>query len=105
MPNRDRTTEQEIGQAVLRYLHGLPGGEATIAEIKRNLRRNFQFTEADREISETRGNEEMWEQQVRNLVSHRTTDDNVIGGGLMTYSPRRLRISDAGTAYLKRKGL
>jgi uncharacterized membrane protein len=98
-----RTTEQEIGQAVLKYLSGIPGGEATIAEIKKHLGKHFPFNPADREQSDTRVNEEMWEQQVRNLVSHRTAEDNVINDGLLAYRPRRLAITDAGKTFVKRK--
>ncbi len=106
MPSKDgRSTEQEIGQAVLRYLYDRPGGQAEIVEIKAHIRKNFPLTEADREQSDTRPNEEMWEQQVRNLVSHRNTEDNVINDGLIAYSPGNLEITDAGAAYLKRKGL
>ena len=104
MPSKDgRTTEGEIAEAVLRYLVNVPSGEATIAEIKRHLRRNFPFTEADREQSPTRDNEVMWEQLVRNIVSHRGSDGNYIHDGLLEYRPRRLAITDAGRNYLKRK--
>lgn len=105
MPIKDgRTTEQEIGLAVLKYLFNLHGGEASIASIKNHLRQGFQFTAADQEQSDTRPNEEMWEQQVRNLVSHRTAEGNIIDDGLIAYSPRRLAITDAGKSYAKRKG-
>lgn len=105
MPSKDgRITEQEIGLAVLKYLFNLHGGAASIASIKRHLRANFRFTDADREQSQTRRNEEMWEQQVRNLVSHRTAEGNVINDGLIAYSPRRLAITDAGASYARRKG-
>lgn len=105
MPSKDgRTTEQEIGLAVLKYLFNLHGGQASIASIKKHLRANFKFTQADQEQSDTRPNEEMWEQQVRNLVSHRTADGNIINDGLIAYSPRRLEITNAGKAWAKRKG-
>lgn len=105
MPSKDgRSTEQEIGLAVLKYLFNLPGGDATIASIKKHLRANFRFTDADREQSETRPNEEMWEQQVRNLVSHRTAEGNIINDGLIAYSPNHLAITEAGESYAKRKG-
>jgi hypothetical protein len=104
MPGKaGRTTEQEIGLAVVRYLAATLTGGASIYEIKRHLNKNFPFTPADREQSETRPNEEMWEQQVRNLVSHRKSNDNVIGDGLVEYRPRRLAITDAGRNFAKRK--
>lgn len=105
MPSKDgRTTEGEISEAVLRYLGNVPGGEATIADIKRHLAKNFNFSEADKEPSPTRNNEMLWEQLVRNIASHRTTDGNYINDGLLAYRPRRLAITDAGRNYLQRKG-
>jgi hypothetical protein len=106
MPSKDgRSTEHEIGQAALRYLHKCPGGRADIAAIKDHIRKNYPLTDADCEQSETRPNEEMWEQQVRNLVSHRGTEGNIINDGLIAYSPGHLEITDAGNSYLKMKGL
>lgn len=98
-----RTSESEIAEAVLSYLVGLPSGEATIADIKRHLRRSFNFTAADKEQSPTRTNEQMWEQLVRNIVSHRNSDGNYIHDRLLEYRPRRLAITDAGRNCIKRK--
>lgn len=104
MASRDgRSTEAEIALAVLNYLSNVPSGEASIAEIKRHLSRNFRFTEADKEQSPTRRNEVMWEQQVRNIVSHRNSDGNFIHDGLLAYRPRRLAITEAGKNYVERR--
>jgi hypothetical protein len=100
-----RSNEQEISLAALRYLATTPHGEATIAEIKQHIPNFIDLTDGDREPSPTRANEEMWEQQVRNIVSHRTSPDSFINDGLMSYRPQHLSITDAGRAYLKRKGL
>jgi hypothetical protein len=49
MPSRaGRTTEQEIGEAVVQYLAATSSGEATIYEIKRHLNKVHPFTDADR---------------------------------------------------------
>lgn len=104
MPNRaNRSTEQDIALAVIRYLATIPSGEATIDEIKTHLPNFLDLTEADLEASVTRPNERMWEQQVRNLVSHRDTPDNVINDGRLSYSPGRLAITDAGRNWLARR--
>lgn len=106
MPNKNgRSNEQEISLAALRYLATIPHGEAAIDEIKQHIPNFIQFTDADMEVSETRPNEMMWEQQVRNIVSHRTSPDSFINDGLMTYSPGHLAITEAGRTYLTRKGL
>jgi len=103
MPGSDRTTEYDIGQAVLRYLASIDDGAATVAEIKKHLDENYPFTTSDRERSCTRPQEERWHQQVRNLMSHRWTSGNAIGDGLLDYSPRRLKITKLGHEYIERR--
>lgn len=98
-----RTTEYEIGKAVLMFLAQTPGGTATIKEIKAFLDASYPLTVSDREMSETRPNEERWHQQVRNLTSHRKTPGNAISDGLLAYSPRRLTITDMGRKYLTQR--
>lgn len=99
-----RSTEQDIAIAAMRYLATTQSGEATIFAIKANADKFITFTPDDLETSETRPHECMWEQQVRNIVSHRNNADNFVHGGLLEYRPRRLAITDAGRAWLKKKG-
>lgn len=103
MPGRNgRVTEHEVATAVLSYLSDYHGGEATIQEIVEALPRYLDLSDADRQPSQTRHNEELWEQQVRNIVSHRNTPGNAINDGFLDHFPRgddrhgRLRITDAG---------
>ena len=104
MPSKsNRSTEQEISVAVLRYLATIPHGEATIDEIKGHLPNFISLTDADMEVSTTRQNEMIWEQQVRNIVSHRSVEGNFINDGLLSYSPRRLTITDTGRKWLARR--
>jgi len=91
-----RTTEGQIGRAVLRILNDQPNGEASVPRLKRELPNYINLTTEDRAASQTRNGEEIWEQQVRNLVSHRGTEGNIIADGLATYRPRWLKITDAG---------
>lgn len=92
-----RTTEVEISEAVLRILAGRVNGEATIAYIKGQIPSLIVLTAGDREQSVTRPNEELWEQLVRNIVSHKATEGNYIAEGYLTAPSRgRLRITDAG---------
>jgi len=104
----DRVTEHEVAAAVLRYLSDYHGGEATIHEIVEALPGYLELSDADRQPSETRANEELWEQQVRNIVSHRNTPGNAINDGLLEYFPKgddrhgRLRVTDAGHAAQRR---
>jgi hypothetical protein len=96
-----KITESEIGQAVLRILADSPGGSATIEQLKKALPDYVKLTDEDRRPSETRNGEEVWEQQLRNLVSHRTAEGNIICEGYAAYEPGRLTITEAGRNYLK----
>lgn len=101
MPRSGRTTEYDIGQAVLKYLANIKDGVATIREIKIHLETSFPFTPSDRERSLTRPQEERWHQQVRNLMSHRRTCGNAICDGLLMCSPGRLQITVLGREYIE----
>jgi hypothetical protein len=60
----------------------------------------------DRETSETRPPEEMWEQRVRNLKSHDKTPGNVIAEGFVEQVEKGLyRLTEAGRLHLKHQGL
>jgi hypothetical protein len=104
MPNKaGRSSEHDIAIAVLRYLATIPHGEATTDEIKAHIPNFIDFTGADMEVSGTRPNEMVWEQQVRNIVSHRKTDGNAICDGLIAYKPGRMAITDAGRYWLSKR--
>ncbi len=94
-----RVTEVLISKAVVKYLVGINGHSATIHQIKKSLPNYINLSPEDREQSETRPNEEMWEQQVRNIVSHRTTPGNYICEGRLAYTPRRLSLTPAGIVF------
>lgn len=92
-----RTTETDVSQAVLQILAGRPNGEASIGYIKNQIPGIIALTPGDREQSVTRPNEELWEQLVRNIVSHKATEGNYIAEGYITAPSRgRLRITEAG---------
>ncbi len=105
MPNNSkRSTEHEISIAVLQYLATISSGEAKISQIKKHVPDFIHLTETDMRDSQTRPNERMWEQQVRNIVSHRNAEGNFIAEGLLTYNPDTLQITDAGRLYLRNRG-
>lgn len=93
-----RVTEADVGRAVLRILLDEPTGSATIARLKRRLPGYLNLSAQDRAASMTRNGEEVWEQQVRNLVSHRNTAGNIVHDGHAVYSRNRLTLTDAGRA-------
>jgi hypothetical protein len=68
---------------------------------KKELPDYLNLSDEDRAPSETRRNEELWEQQVRNLISHRVAEGNIVAEGLAEYKPGCLRITEAGRLHLK----
>lgn len=102
---QDRTTEHEISIAVLRIAAERPDGVATLHMIKRLIPDLLDLTAADRVQSTTRPNEEMWEQQIRNIKSHFDVPGNIIHEGYAKHIPRvGYEITDSGRRYLKREG-
>lgn len=91
MSNVSRTRESDFYDAVEAVLIDA-GGSATISYVRRKLRRYLNLTRADREPSPTRPGEELWEQQVRNIVCHRDCDGNPIKLGRFLYSRSRLSL-------------
>jgi hypothetical protein len=100
-----RISESKIGIAALRVLQANPNGEAFITDVKLGIAALVSLSEEDHAKSLTRQNEEVWEQQVRNLVSHREAEGNIFAEGYAEYADGDpIRITDAGKAYLRSKG-
>ena len=96
-----RTTETVISRAVLIILAQSQTGELSIDEIKGLIPDHVQLTPQDMVLSDTRPKEPLWEQIVRNIVSHQTNDNNIIAQGYATHPKRgSLKITDAGRTYI-----
>lgn len=91
-----RITEAEIGEIALRVAATRPKGEASIADLKREIPDYVSLSDEDCAQSTTRPNEEMWEQQIRNLISHRSAEGNIIREGYAEYTDGGIRITEAG---------
>jgi hypothetical protein len=77
-----KISEHAIGEAALEVLASYPGGTATVRTLKERIPNHVNLSAEDFLPSQTRNGEAMWEQQVRNLVSHRATEGNIIAEGL-----------------------
>lgn len=101
----NRITESEIAVAALRIMDSRPSGEATVHKLKKEIPTYVNLSLEDCEQSETRPNEEVWEQQVRNLRCHSGSEGNIFREGYAT-SPRRgvYQITPAGKRYLRTAG-
>lgn len=94
--HRGRLTEDDIAEGIVKVLRSFDDHEASIGEIKERLPEVLNLSKADRARSDTRPSEQVWEQLVRNIVSHRTVKGNLIQEGVIKYlSKGRLRLADA----------
>lgn len=99
-------TEAEIGLAVLQIAADSQNGVATLHRLKKEIPNYIKLSDTDRRVSDTRPNEQVWEQRIRNIKSHSTTPGNIIAEGYAKHYPRvGYGITDAGRAHLKNKGL
>jgi hypothetical protein len=104
MPNNGRSTEEDIAIGVLWVLSAEPGGEATFRTLINKIPNHVALTPQDRVRSTTRPNEEMWEQQVRNITSHHASPGNYIYEGYVERIDDGLRLTDLGRQHLESRG-
>jgi len=76
-----RITETEIASIVEGIPADLPNGEASIAELVAEIPWRVKLSPEDLAPSPTRKNEVIWEQQVRNITSHKKSPGNAIHDG------------------------
>jgi hypothetical protein len=92
-----RITEDQVAYAVLQILASRPNGRATVKMLRDSLPNYLTLSAEDRTDSDTRTNEEIWEQQVRNLKSHKKTEGNVFQRGFIVSVGRGVwQITEAG---------
>lgn len=77
-----------------------------MTKIKENIPQFVNLTTEDQAASPTRRSEQMWQQIVGNIVSHRASDGNMIHDGYAEYDEpnKSIRITDLGIEYLKSRG-
>lgn len=95
-----RITEAEISRAVLVILAAEPGGEASMSRLKEMIPRHVRLSDSDLVQSTTRPNEQLWEQQVRNITSHHNVEGNIINDGYAERIDGGLRITAAGRIHV-----
>ena len=92
-----RVTENEVAFAIVQIAKARPDGVATFARCKREIPLHLDLSAGDRRRSQTRPNEQMWEQLIRNIKSHYESEGNYIFEGYLTHIPRvGYRVTDAG---------
>jgi hypothetical protein len=99
-----RTSESEIARAVLQIAASTTDGLATFHRLKREIPTTIRLTPDDQTQSPTRLNEELWEQQIRNIKSHHNVEGNILCEGYAVHVPRvGYKITDAGRRYIERR--
>jgi hypothetical protein len=88
-----KITEDELADAVEAILATRPNGEATIAELIDEIPNHVRLSAEDMAQSLTRPNEPMWNQQVRNITSHKKSPSNAIHEGRLISIPGGLRLA------------
>lgn len=86
--SQNRVTENQVALAVCQIAAGLQSGVASFSRLKREIPNVLHLSTADRVVSTTRPNEEMWEQQIRNIKSHHDAPGNYINEGYLIHVPR-----------------
>ncbi len=100
-----RVTEADVSMATLLIAANSHNGVASYHKLKKEIPNYLKLSDDDRIQSETRPNEELWEQLIRNIKSHSEVEGNFICEGYLTHVVRvGYRITDAGRRYLKRMG-
>lgn len=104
MPKNDGLVhESDLVLPALRLAANQPGGFIATSDLIVELEELFQPKGRDAEITEGRS-DTRFSQKVRNLVSHRTTENNFIHNGYADYDSERrgIVITKAGRDLLKR---
>lgn len=87
-----RVTEGEIADVVEAILADRPNGEASIAQLIAEIPNRIRLSAEDLAPSLTRRNEAIWEQQVRNITSHKASPGNAIHDGRLVSIRGGLRL-------------
>jgi hypothetical protein len=93
-----RITESEIADIVADILAERPNGEATIAQLVDEIPNRVALSAEDLAKSPTRPKEAIWEQQVRNITSHKDSPGNAIHDGKLVSVPGGLGLVRKVTA-------
>lgn len=97
-----RATEYDISIATLKIAAAQHDGLATFHRLRREIPNHVNLSGADLKMSETRPNEPLWHQLIRNIRSHHQSDDNFIHLGYLEHvSGRGYRITRKGLAFLQ----
>jgi hypothetical protein len=100
----DRLTEREARLLVLKIAASSDGHRSSTSMIKKAIPEFFELSPLDLKISETRKNEKMWQQIVRNVKAHHAGPSSIFSKGWAEPTPDGIEVTHAGLNYLKSIG-
>lgn len=101
-----KTPERKLGLAVMQVLASRPALKAHVRTLIKHVPDYITLSSDVTKQSETRPQEEVWEQRVRNLKSHDMSEGNVINDGYVMHIGRGMyELTPIGLNHLKDKGL
>ncbi|MGV2977977.1 hypothetical protein AB1P65_21165 [Roseibium alexandrii] len=99
--NQNRTTENEFAEIVLTILLTAPNGQMLYSELIEEIPNHLVLTSEDQVQSDTRDQEQVWEQRVRNITSHQKASTNYINLGYLEPIESGLKITALGRQRLQ----
>ncbi|WP_152621133.1 hypothetical protein [Bradyrhizobium japonicum] len=93
-----RVTEAEVAEAAVKVLTDRASGRATIKELVEEIPNYLTLSAEDLAPSQTRQGEALWEQQVRNITSHKASPGNAIYEGKLVAIPGGLALPGSEVA-------
>jgi hypothetical protein len=103
-PKGDRLHESEARVLVLKIAAQQPRRAASTAFLKKEIPKYIQLSEQDRAPSKSRAREQVWQQIVGNVVSHRKVRAGPFAMGFAMKTPDGIAVTHRGMAYLNSIG-
>lgn len=95
--SNNRVTENDIAYAICQIGKTSPDGVVTYDQCRKEIPNIVNLSDEDRTQSQTRPNEELWEQQIRNIKSHSAQEGNYICEGYLEHLPKvGFRVTQSG---------
>jgi len=103
-PKGDRLQESEARILALKIASLRPNKTASIEDIKTAVPDYTEFSTLDLAQSKTRPREQMWQQVVRNVISHKGSPSGLFMNGHARRTVDGLSVTDTGMTYLNSMG-
>lgn len=100
----DRLSEKEAKILVLKIAARSKDHSATMSDIQKQIPTLYPLTSADKRPSPSRKNEQVWQQIVRNVISHNKNSQSLFMLGWAIRHQSGIKITPNGFTYLKSIG-